>query len=83
MLNTSVRTLCITRDLPYPPRSDAPLRNWQNMNLMQQYGDVAVFSVFRGEPPPKKTLPRIQHWYHYNIDQKRPFKERLKRDSLH
>ncbi|VXD25472.1 conserved hypothetical protein [Planktothrix serta PCC 8927] len=76
MLNTSVRTLFITLDLPYPPRSGAPLRNWQNMNLMRQYGNVAVFSIFKGQPP-QKTLPGIQNWYHYDLAQKRPLKERL------
>lgn len=78
MLNTSVRTLFITLDLPYPPRAGAPLRNWQNMNLMQQYGDVAVFSIFKGQPS-EKTLPGIKHWYHYNLGEKRPLKERLSR----
>ncbi|MGL6135937.1 MAG: glycosyltransferase family 4 protein, partial [Planktothrix sp.] len=76
MTNTSLRTLFITPDLPYPPRAGGPLRSWQNINLMKQYGDVAVFSVFPGEPP-QKTLPGIQNWDHYNISQKRPLKERL------
>lgn len=53
MLNTSARTLFITLDLPYPPRAGAPLRNWQNINLMKQYGDVAVLSIFKGQPPEK------------------------------
>ncbi|MGL6139687.1 MAG: glycosyltransferase, partial [Planktothrix sp.] len=78
MLNTSVRTLFITLDLPYPPRAGAPLRNWQNINLMKEYGDVAVFSIFKGQPP-KKTLPGIENWYHYDLGQKRPLKERLER----
>ncbi|MGA8893844.1 MAG: glycosyltransferase family 4 protein [Planktothrix agardhii] len=78
MLNTSARTLFITLDLPYPPRAGAPLRNWQNINLMKQYGDVAVLSIFKGQPP-EKTLPGIENWYHYDLGQKRPLKERLER----
>jgi glycosyltransferase involved in cell wall biosynthesis len=76
--NTSLRTLFITPDLPYPPRAGGPLRSWQNINLMKQYGDVAVLSIFKGQPP-EKTLPGIEHWYHYDIGQKRPLKERLER----
>jgi len=76
MTNPSVRTLFITLDLPYPPRAGAPLRNWQNMNLMKQYGDVAVFSIFKGQST-HQNLPGIQNWYHYDLAQKRPLKERL------
>lgn len=68
-MNTiSVRTLFITRDLPYPPMGGAPLRNWQNINIMMKYGSVGIFSAFKGNPE-SKTLPGIALWHHYDLTQ--------------
>lgn len=68
MNNISVRTLFITRDLPYPPMGGAALRNWQNINTMMKYGSVGIFSVFKGTPE-SKTLPGIALWHHYDLNQ--------------
>jgi polysaccharide biosynthesis protein PslH len=40
-----IRTLFLTRYIPYPPIGGSALRNWQNINTMMQLGKVAVFSV--------------------------------------
>lgn len=66
MTISSVRTLFITRDLPYPPMGGAPLRNWQNINILRKYGSVAIFSVFPGNPD-VETLPGVELWHHYNM----------------
>lgn len=65
MSNTSIRTLFLTI-MSYPPIGGAPLRNWQNINLMRKYGSVGVFTVFNQE----QTISEVEHvelWYHYNI----------------
>ena len=62
-----VRTLFITRSLPYPPIGGAPLRNWQNINIMMKSGPVAVFSVLphesshSAESPPGIAMLSIHH----------------------
>jgi glycosyltransferase involved in cell wall biosynthesis len=59
-----VRTLFVTPDAPYPPRSGALLRNWVNINAMAQLGPVAVFSV--GEVAPDlSSLPGVAAWRHH------------------
>lgn len=59
-----VRTLFVTRDAPYPPRSGALVRNWLNINAMSDLGPVAVFSV--GERASNvAVLPRITAWRHH------------------
>lgn len=65
-----IRTLFITRSIPYPPIGGAPLRNWQNINAMMQFGDVSVFSVLNCEKPhTNDSLPGIDRWkVHYISD---------------
>ncbi len=41
----AMRTLVLTRFEPYPPIGGAPLRNWQNISILKDFGEVAVFSV--------------------------------------
>lgn len=41
----NLRTLFITSDIVYPPSRGAPLRTWQNINTMMEYGTVSFFSV--------------------------------------
>lgn len=65
---SNLRTLFITRSLPYPPMGGAPLRNWQNMNVMKKLGLVGVFSVFKGNAG-ETILPDIDYWRHSNVDQ--------------
>jgi polysaccharide biosynthesis protein PslH len=57
------RTLFLFRSSPMPPIGGSPLRNWQNLNLMQQFGEVGVFSVFKGAAPDSKGL----FWRHYDM----------------
>lgn len=64
-----VRTLFITRNSSYPPIGGAPLRNWQNINIMMKFGPVAVFSIStrpqessgNAEPPPGIAMWNIHH----------------------
>ncbi|MCG8367592.1 MAG: glycosyltransferase family 4 protein [Pseudanabaenales cyanobacterium] len=76
---SAIRTLFITRNLPYPPRGGAPLRNWQNINAMALFGPVGVFTLFRGKPN-DQTLPGVELWHHYNtVEQPRSRFEKLRR----
>lgn len=43
--NNSIRTLFLTTQVPYPAVGGAALRNWQNINIMMEFGPVAIFSV--------------------------------------
>ncbi|WP_036479498.1 glycosyltransferase family 4 protein [Myxosarcina sp. GI1] len=40
-----MKTLFITRHLPYPPMGGAALRNWQNINVMLYFGSIGVISI--------------------------------------
>lgn len=70
----SWRTLILARML-YPPMGGEYLRNWQTINLLQQFGPVAVFSLFDREIQP----PDSAHvtWTHVNLAADRSFGERL------
>lgn len=67
MTISPVRTLFITRKLTYPPIGGAPLRNWQNINIMMKYGPVAVFSILLApsssstESPPGVAVSSIHY----------------------
>ena len=77
--HSAIRTLFITRNLPYPPRGGAPLRNWQNINAMTSFGPVGVFTLFRGKPE-TQSLPGVELWHHYNtVEQPRSLFEKLRR----
>lgn len=65
MSNTSIRTLFLTI-MSYPPIGGAPLRNWQNINLMRKFGSVGVFTVFNKEQAVSQ-IDNVDLWYHYNI----------------
>ncbi|HTJ25438.1 MAG TPA: glycosyltransferase family 4 protein [Candidatus Limnocylindria bacterium] len=58
-----MRTLFVSREAPYPVRSGAPLRMWQNIELLATRGPVFAFSVggvndVVGVPPP------LSGWLH-------------------
>jgi glycosyltransferase involved in cell wall biosynthesis len=58
-----VRTLFVLREAPYPVRSGAPLRMWQNIEVLGTRGRVFAFSVggandFAEPPPP------LSGWLH-------------------
>lgn len=67
MSNLSLRTLFIVGSMPFPPLGGGALRNWQNINVMQSFGDVAVFSLCKNTDtiPADKSLPGVAVWkYH-------------------
>jgi polysaccharide biosynthesis protein PslH len=61
------RTLLLTQVCPYPAQGGGALRVWQIINILHHQGDkLALFSLFKGEPP--DSYPNfIEHWYHYDI----------------
>jgi polysaccharide biosynthesis protein PslH len=61
----SWRTLILARML-YPPMGGEYLRNWQTINLLKQFGAVAVFSLFERDLVPP-TLAGIETWHHLNL----------------
>jgi glycosyltransferase involved in cell wall biosynthesis len=50
----------------YPPMGGEYLRNWQTIYILQQFGAVAVFSLFEREIHPP-TIAGIEHWEHFNL----------------
>ncbi len=44
--HNNLSTLFVTLQKPYPPIGGVPLRNWQNINLMMQFGPVYVISIY-------------------------------------
>jgi polysaccharide biosynthesis protein PslH len=64
----SIKTLFITRHLPYPPMGGAALRNWQNINIMLQFGSVAVVSLQSEESNVEAKYPSgVTLWKNYQI----------------
>jgi glycosyltransferase involved in cell wall biosynthesis len=57
-----IRSLFVVHDAPYPPRSGAPLRSWQLINLLAENGPVHVFSV--GLREQDATMPKAAGWTH-------------------
>lgn len=70
MSERSIRSLFITKEVPYPPKGGVSLRNWQNMNILRQYGPVAVFSAANWTPK-ETALPNIETWRHCNAERQR------------
>ncbi len=58
-----MKTLFIVAEAPYPPRSGAPLRAWQNINIVATRGPVSVFSV-GGREPGDYDMPGVAEWVH-------------------
>jgi glycosyltransferase involved in cell wall biosynthesis len=75
---SQIRSLFITKEVPYPPRGGVSLRNWQNMNILRQYGPVAVFSAANWTPK-VTTLPNIEIWRHCNAQEQRSSWENFQR----
>jgi polysaccharide biosynthesis protein PslH len=61
-----VRTLLVCRDVPYPPITGAPLRLWQQVNLLHSLGSVFVFSI--GPSDAEERTPLIDEWIHINTN---------------
>jgi hypothetical protein len=74
----SIRTLFVTKEVPYPPRGGVSLRNWQNIYIMMEFGPVAVFSAANWSPK-ETSLPGIAIWKHCNVEQQRSSWENLNR----
>lgn len=69
MTNTSIRTLFITKHPPYPPVGGSPLRNWQNISTMMNFGPVAIFSISFDRPTSNADLPpEITIYNYYNVN---------------
>ena len=73
---TNLRTLFITSDLVYPPSRGAPLRTWQNINTMMEYGTVSFFSVTWFEIEQIVPPPGIDLWHYEYVLQ--PIKPQTK-----
>ncbi|MGD1853713.1 MAG: glycosyltransferase family 4 protein [Leptolyngbyaceae cyanobacterium] len=58
------RTLFLVQTKPYPLSGGVSLRNWQNINLLAEQGDLAIFSLYKGSAG---SLPVAAHWYHYDL----------------
>jgi polysaccharide biosynthesis protein PslH len=71
----SWRTLILARML-YPPMGGEYLRNWQTINLLKQFGPVAVCSLFdRQIDPPQQT--GIDFWHPINLAADRSLQSQL------
>ena len=62
-----IRTLMVTPSTVYPPIGGAPLRNWQHINILSQFGPVGVFSVGT-KAPEANSLPQLAFWTHHTLD---------------
>lgn len=60
-----MRTLFVTI-MSYPPRGGTHLRNWQNINIMQKFGEVGIFSVFNQDLHPGDDTS-VKSWHHFNM----------------
>jgi polysaccharide biosynthesis protein PslH len=67
-----IRTLFITRYIPYPPIGGSALRNWQNINTMMKLGTVAVFSITHNFSSKLKDEPEfppgVDLWIHTDLE---------------
>jgi polysaccharide biosynthesis protein PslH len=63
---SSIRTLFITKEVPYPPVGGVSLRTWQNINIMIKFGPVGVFSASNWTPK-STSLPGVTLWKHSNF----------------
>ena len=56
-------TVLICRELPYPPTTGAPLRMWQQLNLLAKRGPVHVFTL-SGDAATLQSMPLATTWEH-------------------
>ncbi|MEL4895743.1 glycosyltransferase family 4 protein [Crocosphaera sp. Alani8] len=66
-MKSKIKTLFLTRYLPYPPLGGAALRNWQNINIMKDYGPVCIVSI-GSENISAVELPGIECWEHLTLN---------------
>ena len=67
MMKSKIRTLFLTRYLPYPPLGGAALRNWQNINIMREYGPVSILSICPDKAE-QVELSGIEFWENFVVD---------------
>ncbi len=67
MIKSKIKTLFVTRYLPYPPLGGAALRNWQNINIMRKYGSVSIVSI-GSDQADQVELPGIEFWDHFVVN---------------
>jgi glycosyltransferase involved in cell wall biosynthesis len=66
----TVNSLVVTRQAVYPPVGGAPLRNWQNIELLSSIGRVCVFEIALGKQKPALTsLSGVDSYQRVNITQ--------------
>lgn len=78
MIPDSLRTLFITKEQPYPPAGGVELRNWQNINIMKQYGAVGIFSITQWKTS-SEVPPGIDLWRSYSLNKSLSTWERWER----
>lgn len=81
MNNPSIRTLFISREIPYPPMNGYLLRNWQNISIMTKFGEVGVFATFDSKQNSIDRLPGVTLWHPCKINKPSSFGETVKRLS--
>lgn len=76
-----VKTLFITRHLPYPPMGGSALRSWQNINIMLKWGSVGVVSIQTEKVKEEENYPPgVALWKNYSlaeIDKERSILEKI------
>ena len=75
------RSLVIVQVPPYPPTGGVALRNWQTLNLLKRRGDVAIFSLYKGEGNEGSDFLAHQGFTHVHYDigsPNRPWLEKVK-----
>ncbi len=58
-----MKTLFLVREVPFPTVGGVGLRNWQNITLLAQWGEVALFSLYRQAVDPY-PIPPVTRWHH-------------------
>jgi glycosyltransferase involved in cell wall biosynthesis len=64
-----MRTLVITAGVPYPPIGGVALRNWQNIQILMNFGTVAVFCIpnISDDLQYEQPLPETVVWHHNSL----------------
>ena len=77
MITSKIKTLFLTRHPPYPPIGGAALRNWQNINIMKDYGLVSVVSI-GSQKAEKVEVPVLELWEDFVLSKSLNSWEKLK-----
>jgi glycosyltransferase involved in cell wall biosynthesis len=66
--------------MTYPPIGGEFLRNWQNINILQQFGPVGIFSIF-DRPLQVSDQEGVQFWQHFNTRERVSLRSHLERGT--